>query len=107
MYVSGGENVYPTEVEAALVSCPGLAEAAIVGVPDTRWGEAGVAFIVRTAGAILSAEHVIAHCKSALASYKAPKSVVFLDSLPRTASGKLQKNLLRQRWSENHGGETP
>jgi fatty-acyl-CoA synthase len=107
MYVSGGENVYPAEIEAALVNCPGLADAAIVGVPDPRWGETGIAFIVRAPGAGLTAEHVLAHCRNALAGYKAPKHVVFLESLPRTASGKLQKNLLRQQWTAKSGDQTP
>lgn len=107
MYVSGGENVYPAEVEAALASCAGIAEVAIVGVPDARWGEVGVAFVVRGQGAALQERDVVAHCKRALAHYKSPKHVVFVEALPRTASGKLQKNQLRTRWSENSGGETP
>lgn len=107
MYVSGGENVYPAEVEAALATCSGVADAAIVGVPDARWGEVGVAFVVRAPGADVAAQHVVAHCRNALAAYKAPKHVVFVQTLPRTASGKLQKTVLRQKWRETSGGETP
>lgn len=95
MYVSGGENVYPAEVEAVLATCAGVAEIAVTGAPDARWGEVGVAFVVRTGGASLTEDQVIAHCRGALAAYKAPKHVVFVEALPRTASGKVQKNLLR------------
>lgn len=100
MYVSGGENVYPAEVEAALAACAGVHEMAIVGVPDSRWGETGVAFIVPAAGANVSADEIIRHCRAHLAAYKAPRHVVFVEALPRTASGKLQKGALREQWAK-------
>jgi fatty-acyl-CoA synthase len=102
MYVSGGENVYPAEVEAALAECAGVAEAAVIGVPDARWGETGAAFIVRKRDPEPSEADVVQFCRSRLAAYKAPKHVIFIDTLPRTASGKLQKSALKARWNELH-----
>jgi fatty-acyl-CoA synthase len=97
MYISGGENVYPAEVEAAITELAQVAECAVVGVPDEQWGEVGRAYVVPVAGAALSAEQVVAHCRERLARYKVPASTVITDVLPRTASGKLQKHVLRQR----------
>jgi fatty-acyl-CoA synthase len=102
MYVSGGENVYPAEVEAALSVCPGVREVAIVGVPDARWGEVGVAFVVG-AGAPVD---IVAFCRERLAAYKAPKHVTFVEALPRTASGKVKKAVLRAEWAARHKGES-
>ncbi|MCB0201183.1 MAG: long-chain fatty acid--CoA ligase [Anaerolineae bacterium] len=100
MFISGGENVYPAEVENVLYEHPAVAEAAVVGVPDPKWQEVGRAFVVVKAGQTLSAEEVIAWCQGKLARYKIPKSVVFLDVLPRTAAGKVLKRDLRE-WSED------
>jgi fatty-acyl-CoA synthase len=97
MYISGGENVYPAEVEAVLAELAEVGEAAIVGVPDERWGEVGRAYVVPVAGHELTAERVIGHCRQRLAKFKVPASVVVTDSVPRTASGKVQKHLLRAR----------
>jgi fatty-acyl-CoA synthase len=97
MYISGGENVYPAEVEAALAEREEIAEVAIIGVPHEQWGEVGVAYIVLAAGRTLSAEEVIAHCRQRLARFKAPAAVRFVDHIPRTSSGKMQKNLLKER----------
>ncbi len=94
MYISGGENVYPLEVEDALYRLNGVAECAVIGVPDERWGEVGRAFIVAEASAGLTEARVIAHCQEQLARYKAPKSVRFLDELPHNATGKVTKHLL-------------
>lgn len=94
MYISGGENVYPLEVEDALYRLNGVAECAVIGVPDERWGEVGRAFIVSEAGAGLTEERVIAHCREQLAHYKAPKSVRFIEELPHNATGKITKHLL-------------
>lgn len=94
MYVSGGENVYPLEVEDALYRLNGVAECAVIGVADERWGEVGRAFIVQDAGAGLTEDRVIAHCREQLAHYKAPKSVRFIDELPHNATGKITKHLL-------------
>jgi fatty-acyl-CoA synthase len=97
MYISGGENVYPAEVEAALAEFAQVGECAVVGVPDERWGEVGRAYVILVPGETITADELIAHCMRRLAKFKVPKSVVITDILPRTASGKVQKNLLRKR----------
>jgi len=94
--ITGGENVSSIEVEDAVYSHPGVAEVAVIGVPDERWGETIKALIVLADGASLDEAEVIAHCKSRLAGYKAPTSVEFRDSIPRTATGKVQKFKLRE-----------
>ncbi|MCW5862004.1 MAG: AMP-binding protein [Anaerolineae bacterium] len=96
MFISGGENVYPAEVENVIYQLPAVAEAAVVGVPDERWGEVGRAFVVLRPGEILDAAAVIAHCRRQIAAYKAPKLVVFIDRLPRNAAGKVVKDELRR-----------
>jgi fatty-acyl-CoA synthase len=99
--ISGGENVSSIEVEDALMSAPSVREVAVIGVPDEKWGEKVTALVV-TDGSDVSAEDLIAHCRSVLAGYKCPKSVEFVESLPRTATGKLQKFKIRQPYWENH-----
>ncbi len=94
MYISGGENVYPAEVENALYCLNGVAECAVIGIPDDRWGEVGRAFIVAQDGAGLTEESVIAHCREQLAHYKAPKSVRSIEELPHNATGKVTKHIL-------------
>jgi HIP---CoA ligase len=94
MYICGGFNVYPAEVEQALARLPGVAESAVVGVPDARLGEVGKAYVVRR-GADLSTEDVLAHCRRELANYKVPRLVEFPAELPRNPSGKVLKRLLR------------
>jgi fatty-acyl-CoA synthase len=93
MYISGGENVYPAEVESVLHEHPGVADAAVVGVPDERWGEVGVAFVV--AAEPVDDETLIAHCRERLARYKVPKRVRFVDALPMSAMNKVLKDDLR------------
>ncbi|CAM3491858.1 FadD3 family acyl-CoA ligase [Kibdelosporangium persicum] len=95
MYVCGGFNVYPAEVEQALARLPGVAEAAVIGVPDARLGEVGKAHIVRKAGADLSEQEVISFCRTLLANFKVPRRVEFLPALPRNPSGKVLKRVLR------------
>ena len=95
MYISGGENVYPAEVEAVLHEHAAVADAAVVGAPDPRWGEAGVAFVVLEPAAAASEEELLAHCRERLARVKGPRSVRFLDELPRTAMNKVRKDELR------------
>ncbi len=95
MYISGGENVYPAEVEAAIAELADIAECAVIGVPDDRWGEVGRAFVIPIAGRTVSSQDIIDHCTTRLARFKVPKSVVMTDAIPRTASGKVQKHLLR------------
>ena len=96
MYICGGFNVYPAEVEQVLARLAGVAEAAVVGVPDPRLGEVGRAYVVPRPGSQLSADEVLAFCRERLANYKLPRQVVFLASLPRNASGKTLKRLLRE-----------
>jgi fatty-acyl-CoA synthase len=93
--ISGGENVSSIEVEDAIMSHPHVREVAVVGSPDDRWGEAVTALVV-TDGTPLTPEEVIAHCRANLAGYKCPKRIEFRDALPRTATGKLQKYLIRR-----------
>ena len=95
MIVSGGENIYPAEVENALMSHPDVADAAVIGVPDDRWGEAVKAIIVLRAGAHLEAASIIAHCRAQIAGYKAPKTIDLIDVLPRNPSGKVLRRELR------------
>ena len=97
MFISGGENVYPTEVEVVIAELDVVSEAAVIAVPDAQWGEAGLAYVVPVPGASVTPEEIIAHVRSRLARYKAPKRVVISEHLPRTASGKLQKNLIREQ----------
>ena len=101
MYISGGENVYPAEVENVLYQLPEVAEAAIVGVPDPRWGETGLAALVLKPEAMLNEEAVIAHCLANLAKFKIPKQVVFIEALPRNATGKVLKRELREQFVES------
>jgi len=97
MFISGGENVYPAEIEAALSGHPGLAEFAVVGVPDSQWGEVGVCVLVAAAGQTVAIEVLHAHLGDRLARYKLPQRYVFAEALPRTGSGKVKKAELR-RW---------
>ncbi len=97
MYISGGENVYPAEVEGAILELDAVAEVAVVGIPDEKWGEVGWAFIVPRSGHSLTAETVMGHLDGRLARYKRPQTVVLCETLPRTGSGKVQKHLLRSQ----------
>jgi long-chain acyl-CoA synthetase len=96
MILTGGENVYPAEVENALFSHPAVADAAVIGVPDARWGEAVMAFVVRAPGSAAAQNEIIAHVRERIAHYKAPKQVEFVDELPRNPSGKLLRRDLRE-----------
>ena len=98
MYISGGENVYPAEVENVLFQLPQIADAAIIGVPNERWGEVGMAIIVRKADQPLVEADVIQHCLGRLAKFKVPQSVAFVDVLPRNATGKVLKRELRTQF---------
>ena len=94
MYISGGENVYPAEVEKAIYGLEAVFETAVVGVPHEKWGETGVAYVVARPGTKLSESDVINYCRSQLAKYKVPSSVVLLDELPHNATGKIMRNQL-------------
>jgi long-chain acyl-CoA synthetase len=104
MIVSGGENVYPVEVEEALSQHPGVAEVAVIGVPDERWGETVKALVVARPGSAPTPDELIAFARERLAGYKLPRSVDFVEELPRTPSGKVLKRELRNRYA---GGEGP
>ncbi|MFN3596520.1 MAG: acyl-CoA synthetase [Rubricoccaceae bacterium] len=107
MFISGGENVYPSEVEAALLAHPGVAEAAVVGVPDARWGEVGHAFVVPTPAVALSAEALEAFLAERLARYKRPAALTFVAALPRTPLGKIDKNALAAVSAVSHSPSQP
>ena len=97
MILTGGENVYSTEVENVLYMHPAVLEAAAIGVPDEKWGEAVKAIVVLKEGMEAAEEEIVSFCKERLARYKAPKSVDFYDSLPKTGSGKIAKRELKRR----------
>ena len=103
MYISGGENVYPAEVESVLYAHPAVAEAAVIGVPDPKWGEVGKAIVVVKPGYTLTEEEVLRFCEGKIARYKIPKSVVFVDALPRNPAGKVLKTELRRRFGGSGG----
>ena len=98
MIISGGVNVYPAEIEAALATHPGVADAAVVGVPHDTWGEVGVAFIVRSPGGTVDAAALAAHLLTSLARHKLPRAFVFVEALPRTPYGKVVKDELRKAY---------
>lgn len=100
MIVSGGENVYPAEVENALYGHPAIADVAVIGVPDERWGESVKAVVVLKPGASASAEDIVAYARERIAGYKLPKSIDFADTLPRNPTGKLLKRVLRAPYWE-------
>ncbi|HLI13786.1 MAG TPA: long-chain-fatty-acid--CoA ligase [Alphaproteobacteria bacterium] len=101
MIVSGGENVYPVEIENVISAHPEVRDVAVIGVPDQRWGEAVKALVILRPGATVRTETIIDACRGKLAGFKIPKSVEFVDSLPRNASGKLLKSQLREKyWRE-------
>ena len=97
MVLTGGENVYPREVEEVLYEHPAVLEAAVIGAPDSKWGEKVVAVVCLREGVTASEEELIAFCRERIASYKKPKHVVFIDILPKNASGKVLKRELRDR----------
>mgnify|MGYP001198384176 CR=1 FL=1 len=98
MIISGGENVYPAEVESVMYRHPAIKEAALIGVPDALWGEVGRAIVVREPGHPLDEAGLIAFLREHLAHYKVPKSVVFVDALPKTGAGKIDKKALFERY---------
>ncbi|MGD8715449.1 MAG: long-chain-fatty-acid--CoA ligase [Desulfobacterales bacterium] len=100
MIVTGGENVYSTEVENVLYMHPKVFEAAVFGVPDEKWGEAVMAAVVLKENESATQEEIIQFCKQHQASYKAPKSVVFINELPKTGTGKITKKALRKSYSK-------
>jgi acyl-CoA synthetase (AMP-forming)/AMP-acid ligase II len=100
MIITGGENVYSTEVENAIYAHPAVAEVAVVGLPDDRWGEAVTAVVVLRPAASATEEEIVAACRASLAGFKRPRQVYFADDLPRTVSGKVLKRELRERYRD-------
>ncbi len=96
MFISGGENVYPAEVERVLITHPDILEAAVIGVPDVRWGEVGAAFVIARPGAHPDLDALPAWCRERMAGYKVPRFFRLVDDFPRTAAGKVRKPLLRE-----------
>ena len=97
MYISGGENVYPAEVENIIYQLPEIGEAAVVGMDDTKWGQSGLAVIVCKEGSSIEPQSIIDFCGIHLARYKIPKVIKFVDQLPRNATGKvLKREIIRK-----------
>src|SRR6204780_2790416 len=100
MIVSGGENIYPAEVENAVFGHPAVADVAVIGVPDETWGEAVKAIVVQKPSANVTPPEIIPWARERIAGYKLPKSVDFVDALPRNPSGKILRRELRQPYWE-------
>jgi fatty-acyl-CoA synthase len=98
MYISGGENVYPAEVENVLHQLTAIAEAAVIGIPSEQWGETGMAIIAVKSGHSITEAEIHAHCEANLARFKRPRAIKFVDALPRNATGKIHKPTLRQKF---------
>ena len=96
MIISGGENIYPAEVEAAIAEIAGVGDCAVTGVPDDRWGEVGMAFVIPRDGARLDADAIRTRLDGRLARYKIPKYIEIAQELPRTDTGKVQRTELRK-----------
>ena len=97
MVISGGENVYPAEIEAVLMTHPDIVEAGVIGQPSERWGESPFAIVVRRRSD-LTERDVIEFCRGKLAAFKQPKGVAFIDVIPRNPSGKILKRILREQY---------
>ena len=96
MIISGGENIYPAEVENALMRHPAVADGAVIGVPDAKWGEAVKACVVLRPGAMATEAEIIEFMRERIAHFKCPKSVDFMQTIPRNPTGKILKRLLRE-----------
>ena len=107
MFIMGGFNCYPAEIEAMLYEHPGVGQVAVIGVPDERMGEVGMAFVVPQPGAEPTPDELVAWARERMANYKVPRTVELLEELPMNASGKVQKFLLRDRVlaAQQDGGE--
>jgi len=101
MYISGGENVYPAEVEDVVMQMREVADCGVIGIPDEKWGEVGLAVVVKAPGSSVTEAEIIEFCRGKLAGYKRPRKVVFTEQLPRTLTGKILKKDLRQLYIKN------
>src|SRR5262249_31582063 len=99
LIISGGENIYPAEVEAVLLSHPAVEEAGVIGIPDSHWGQVPAAAIKLKASANLAAHQLREYCFERLARYKVPVHIWFVDSMPRNAAGKLLRRTLAEDWA--------
>jgi fatty-acyl-CoA synthase len=106
MIISGGENIYPAEIESALQDFPGIRESAVIGIADSTWGEVAMAVVVPATGAVLDPAEVLAFLRDRIAHYKVPKSLVLARELPRTATGKINKVELRACYRAQRGNRT-
>jgi len=97
MIVSGGENIYPREIEEVIIRHPSVADVAVIGIPHSKWGETVKAIVVPVPGRKISEKEVIEFCKKYLASYKKPTQVVFVPEIPRNPSGKALKRVLKEK----------
>jgi len=104
MIISGGENIYPKEIEEVLYTHPKILEAAVIGVPDALWGEKVHAVVALKDGETLTEDQVIDYCKARIAGFKKPKSVEFVQRLPRSPAGKVLKSVLREQWAKSTSG---
>jgi fatty-acyl-CoA synthase len=95
MYISGGSNVYPREIEEKILTHPGIAEVAILGIPDRTWGEVGIGVCILRPGAQLNERELLTWIENKVARYKLPKRIFFWDELPKSGYGKISKNVLR------------
>ncbi|GAI27669.1 unnamed protein product, partial [marine sediment metagenome] len=96
----GGENISPEEIENVLYAHPAVQEVAVIGIPDPEWGQEPKAVVVLKPGETATAEELIDFCRDKLAGFKRPRSVVFIDELPRTSTGKILKRILREQYSQ-------
>ena len=99
MIVSGGANIYSTEVENVLSKHPSVAHSAVIGIPDDKWGEAVKALVILEKGATANSDELIAFCREYIAGYKVPKSIDFVEALPMTPTGKVLKRELRRQYA--------
>ena len=97
MIISGGENIYPAELENVIIAHPAVNEVAVIGLPDEKWGEIACAIVVGDEGEA-SEEDIIAHCAAKLSRYKLPKKVIFIEAIPRNPAGKVLKRVLREQF---------
>ncbi|MGI9308546.1 MAG: class I adenylate-forming enzyme family protein [Gammaproteobacteria bacterium] len=100
MYISGGENIYPAEIEHVIMQLAAVSQAAVIGIPHEKWTEAGLALVKLRENAVLETAEIIAHCRSRLAGFKVPKAVVIVDSLPISPQGKVRKRELQEQYSQ-------